>query len=819
MEAERGWEPRARIVIIGGGVAGASIAYHLAVAGERDVLLLDRAELTSGSTFHSAGMVGQLRSDPTLTRLNMYSVELYRSLERSENPVSWVETGSIRLASSAERMTELLRQLAWARGHALPMERISAARAQELFPPMSTANVVGGVYLPTDGYLDPSQLCYSLAAGARARGVRIRQHTAVTGVVVNAGRVCGVRTDRGDIECEILVNAGGMLAAEIGRMAGVRIPLVPMSHQYLVTDAIDGLPPGLPSLRDPDLLVYYRPEGNGLLMGGYERTARPFTADATHLDRVPPDFNGKLLAEDWDRSAEIADNAHLRVPAMADAGVRRMINGPEAFTPDNEFCLGETDVDGLFVAAGFCAHGIAAAGGVGRLMADWVLTGRSPMNVWPMDISRFGTQFRSPSYTLARTVENYQTYYDIPYPGRERWSGRPLKVSPVYAWHTGHGAVFGEKGGWERVNYYDTNSAAAPGVTGPPGWAGRLFAPAVAAEHLACRRTAALFDESSFAKLTVEGPDAVRFLQWVCDNDVDRMVGAVIYTQALNAAGGIECDITVTRTGSDAFRVVTGTAFGSHDASWLRRQVRAGGFDVRIDDISGRDACFALWGPLAREILQPLTGADLGDAAFPFMTAQQISIGPVPVLAQRVTFVGELGFELYTPTEYGAALWNSLWSAGADRGLVAAGYRAIESLRLEKGYRVWSSDLTPETDPLSAGLGFCVAWDKPGGFLGREALIAIRDAGPAQKLCCFVLDDPTAVVLGGEPVRVGDEIVGRVTSGGFGFTVQASIGYGYLPVARAAIGTAVGVDLFGRWVTGVVCRTPIHDPAGRSFRR
>ncbi len=809
---------RARIVVIGGGVAGASIAYHLAQAGEPDVLVLERAELTSGSTFHSAGMVGQLRSDPTLTRMNMHSVELYRELERGDHPPSWVETGSIRLASSPERLQELTRQHAWAQVHGLPMELISAREAQRLFPPMTTENVLGAIFLPTDGYLDPSQLCYSLAAAARAAGVRIAQHTRVLGIEVRGDRVQGVRTDRGDVECEIVVNAGGIFAAEIGRLAGVRIPLLPMSHQYLVTEAIADIPAGMPSLRDPDLLVYFRPEGRGLLMGGYERTALPFTADATHLDRVPGDFNGKLLPQDWDRFEEIAINSQLRVPAMESAGVRRIINGPEAFTPDNEFCLGETEVDGLFVAAGFCAHGIAGAGGVGKLMAEWVLTGRAPMNVWHMDISRFGPQYESPSYTLARTVENYQTYYDVAYPGRERRSGRPLKVSPVYRWHADHGAVFGEKSGWERVNLYDANTAAGEGFSGPGGWAGQLFAPAVAAEHVACRGSAALFDESSFAKLSVTGPGAARFLQWVCDNDVARAVGAVTYTQALNAAGGIECDVTVTRTGDDSFQVITGTAYGSHDVAWLRRQARAGRHQVTINDISGQYCCFALWGPQSRRILEQLTAADLSNEAFPFMTAQRITVGDVPVRALRVTFVGELGWELYAPTEYGSGLWEALWRAGSAFGLVAGGYRAIESLRLEKGYRVWSSDITPETNPLEAGLGFCVAWDKPGGFLGRDALLAAREAGLNRKLCCLTLNDPAVVVLGGEPIRVGDRIVGRVTSGGFGYSVNASIAYGYLPVEVSIVGTQVAVNVFGEWAAGTVRRSPLHDRAGISVK-
>ncbi|MTD16242.1 FAD-dependent oxidoreductase [Nakamurella sp. YIM 132087] len=808
---------RARIVVIGGGVGGASIAYHLAQRGERDVLLLERSELTSGSTFHSAGMVGQLRSDPTLTRMNMYSVELYRELQAGENPPGWTETGSIRLASSPLRLEELRRQLDWAQVVGLPMELITAGRAQELFPLMDTDGVLGGVYLPTDGHVDPSQLCYALAAGARAGGVRVEQRTRVTGIDVRDGRVHGVRTDRGDVACEIVVDAGGMFAAEIGRLAGVRIPLLPMAHQYLVTDVVP-VPGGielrsLPSLRDPDLLVYFRPEGQGLLMGGYERTPEAFSAGRDRLDAVPADFNGKLLAEDWERFAEIADNARIRVPVMDRVGVRRVINGPEAFTPDNEFCLGETDVDGFFVSAGFCAHGIAGAGGVGRLMADWVLDGRPSADVRHMDVARFGRQFASPSYTYDRIVENYSTYYDVRLPGHERTAGRPLRTSPAYPWHREHGAVFGEKDGWERVLFYSTPVSDGADLPVPRGWAGANFSPAATAEHLACRGSAAVFDESSFAKLRITGAEAAVFLDLVCDNRIDREVGAVVYTQLLNEHGGIEADVTVSRRGPEEFQLVTGTAFGAHDGAWLRRQARRTGSAVRIDDVTSALGCYALWGPRAREVLQPLTSTDLSDAAFPYLTGQELTIGAVPVWAQRVTYVGELGWEIYAPAEYGAGLWAQL---AALPGVTPAGYRAIESLRLEKAYRAWGSDLTSRTTPLEAGLGFCVAWDKP-DFLGKAALLRQREEGPAQLLRTLVVEDPTAVVLGGEPVRVDGTVVGRVTSGGYGWTVRSSIAFAYLPSAIRP-GAQAEISMFGTWYPAEVRAGALHDPRNTAVR-
>jgi glycine cleavage system aminomethyltransferase T/glycine/D-amino acid oxidase-like deaminating enzyme len=800
----------ARIVVIGGGVGGASVAYHLAELGERDVVVLDRDELTSGSTFHSAGLVGQLRADPTLTRMNMYSVDLYRRLQATDQPVGWTESGGIKLASSQERLLEIRRQISWAKTFDLPLHEISVSEAAERFPLLDTEGVVGAAYLESDGYLDPSQLCYSLAAGARAGGVQIFTHTRVTGLDVDHGRVMGVTTDRGHIECEVVVNCGGMFAAEIGRLAGVRVPLVPMSHQYLVTEAF--LPRrenSLPTLRDPDLLVYFRQEVDGLVMGGYERNPAPFAASATEYDAVPAEFNGQLLKEDWSRLEEIAANSQRRVPIMGDVGVRRVINGPEAFTPDNEFCLGETDVAGLFVAAGFCAHGIAGAGGIGQVMAEWIVAGEPTFDIWHMDINRFGRQWRSPGFTLARTVESYQRYYDIPYPGLQREAGRPLRTSPAYEWHRSHGAEFGEKAGWERVDLYQSNEAAGDESLRPDSWAGKFWSPATGAEHHATRTTAGLFDETSFSKIEVSGPDAATLLEWVCDNRVVREVGAVTYTQALNSRGGIECDFTVTRTAEDIFLIVTGTAYGTHDLAWLRKQARRRDSKVRLADVTGLYSCFALWGPRAGGILGSLTSTDLSREAFGFMASRELTVGDVPVRALQVTFVGEHGWELYAPSEYGARLWSELWSAGAGDGLVAGGYRAIESMRLEKGYRVWGSDLTAETTPYEAGLGFCVKLDKDGGFCGREALVAAKEYGLTRKLSAILLDDSRRVVLGSEPVLVGDRVSGRVTSGGYGYSLGRSIAYAYLEIEDAVPGTVVAIDLFGDLVAGEVAREPL----------
>jgi 4-methylaminobutanoate oxidase (formaldehyde-forming) len=782
-----------------------SIAYHLAQLGERDVVLVDRAELTSGSTFHSAGLVGQLRGSVSLTRMMMDSVALYRRLGEA---CGWIECGGLRLACTPEREEELHRQIGWSRTFGLPLELLSAGEAAALFPLMSTDGVRAASYLPTDGYLDPSQLTYALAEGAREGGCRIFTHTRVTAIDVAAGRVRGVQTEWGPIEAEVVVNAGGMFAAEIGRLAGVRVPVVPFAHEYLVTQPFRERDDGhLPTLRDPDLLVYYREEGGGLVMGGYERHSAPWGLRPDGLDAIAADFNGILLEEDWERFEEIAVNSRTRVPAMEDVKVTRLINGPEAFTPDNEFLLGESEVGGFFVAAGFCAHGLAGAGGLGKAMAEWIVAGEPAMDLWEMDIRRFGAHYRSPSYTLKRTREVYETYYDIKYPGHERQAGRPLRVSSAYGWHRDHGAAFGEKSGWERVNWYEANAPAGDEALRPRGWAGRLWSPAIGAEHAACRERAALFDESSFAKIEVAGPGAARYLEWLCDNRVARGVGQITYTQMLNSRGGIECDFTVTRVEDELFSIVTGTAFGNHDLSWIRRHAPGDG-SVRVSDATARWACFGLWGPRARDVLAPLTPDPLD---FGYMTMRELTVGDVPVRALRVTFTGELGWELYCPTEYGAGLWRALWAAGEPHGLAAGGYRAIDTLRLEKGYRVWAGDITPDETPHEAGLGFCVRDDK--AFMGRDAL----GRTPAKRLRCLVLDDPRSVALGNEPVRVGGEIAGRVTTGGFGYTVGRSIAYAYLPPAHD-VGTAVEVDIFGRWIAGTVAAEPLFDPRGERLR-
>ena len=799
---------RARVVVIGGGIGGCSILYWLARLGWSDVALVERAELTSGSTFHSAGLVGQLRNSLSLTQMMMNSVDLYRTLgEEVELETGWREVGSLRLASSKEHMEELERQAAWAETFGLPLHLISGDEAQSMFPPMSTDGVLGAALLPSDGYVDPSQLTLALARGARQRGATILTNTRVTGVRVVDNRVRAVETDQGSIECEYVVNAGGIYAHEIGLLSGVHVPLVAMAHQYAITKPT-GLSRDMPTLRDPARLVYFRAESGGLVVGGYERNPSVWG-----LGGIASDFNSRLLEPDWDRFAPLFEAAISRVPELADAEIVTLINGPEAFTPDGEFILGESAVAGFWVAAGFCAHGIAGSGGMGKLMAEWIIDGQPSLDAWALDSRRFGPQYRSRDYTLIRTEEIYATYYDVKYPGHERQAGRPLKVSPVNTRHRDLGAAFGEKSGWERVNWYESNAGAGDESTRPDGWAGMLWSPAIGAEHRACRENAALFDESSFSKLDVTGPGAAQFLERLCANGVARRVGAVTYTQLLNPRGGVECDLTVTRLAEDRFRLVTGTAFGNHDGAWIRQHLDDD--SVVVDDVTSKYACFALWGPRAREILQPLTESDLSHEAFGYMSAREINVGAVPCLAVRVTFVGELGWELYCPSEYAVGLWDSLMAAGAPHGLVPGGYRAIESLRLEKGYRVWGSDVTTTDSPLEAGLGFAVKMNK-GEFIGRDALE--RAGEPARRLACLVLDEPRSVVLGSEPVRFEGRALGRVTSGGYGYSVRSSIAYAYLPAALVVPGTRVSVGVFGRDVGAEVRAEPLFDPGNEKVR-
>lgn len=803
---------QARVVLIGGGVGGASVAYHLTQMGWKDVVVLERNELTSGSTFHSAGLVGQLRTTANLTKMIRYSTDLYRKLkdETGVDP-GWREVGSLRLASSPQRLEELRRLVAVSRSFGLPLELISPADAQKLFPLMTLDDVQGAVYLPTDGFIDPSGLTMALAAGAKSRGAKFCTFTRVQAIEQKEGRVSAVVTDQGTIQTEIVVNCGGQWANEIARMVGLNLPIIPMAHLYLITKPIAGVTPNIPTMRDPDLLVYYREEVGGLIMGGYEREPAP-----TFLDGIPADFNNKLLPPDWERFTPLMENAIKRVPALENAEIHMLLNGPEGFTPDGEYLLGPTAVKGFWVAAAFCAHGLAGAGGIGKAMAEWIVDGHPEWDLWRLDVRRFGANYASQNYTLARTFETYGKYYDIHYPNEERESARPLRLSPAYARLKELGAVFGEKTGWERPNWFARYEMDAAHGYQPRGWASHHWSPAIGVEHLGTRNHAGLFDETSFSKIEVRGPDALKCLQYLCANDLDKPVGSVIYTQMLNPRGGIECDFTVTRLAAERFLIITGTAFGQHDISWIKLNLPAEA-NLIIEDVTSAYACFGLWGPRARAIAQKVTKSDLSNAAFPYLTAQNITIGDVPLRALRVTYVGELGWEFYAPMEYGQRLWDMLWEAGQPEGLVAAGYRAIESLRLEKGYRYWSGEIGPDYTPYEAGLGFAVKLNK-GNFIGREALLQQKEQGLRRKLCCLTLADASISAIGNEPIRAGEQVVGWASSGGYGYSVRQSMVYAYLPLAHAALGTILTVEILGERITATVVREPLWDPAGERVK-
>jgi 4-methylaminobutanoate oxidase (formaldehyde-forming) len=637
--------------------------------------------------------------------------------------------------------------------------------------------------------------------------------TRVVGIGTDEGRVTGVVTDRAAIDAEFVVIAGGIWAQELGRMAGVEIPVVPMEHQYLITRPIEGVRPDFPTLRDPDHLVYVREEVGGLVVGGYERNPDPWNVETP----IPQDFNHRLLPENWPRFEAIAEGAFGLIPDLQATEINRFINGPEAFTPDDDFILGETEVAGLFVAAGFCAHGVTGSAGIGRWTAEWIVEGEPSMDLSKMDVRRFGRHYRSRRYALAKAYEIYSTHYDVRYPGEENRAGRPLRTSPTYQRLQALGAVFGEKAGWERANWFASNEDDRFEDVRPRGWAGEHWSTAIPAEHLATRERAGLFDESSFAKIEVSGTGALGFLQRVCSNDVDRTPGTVVYTQMLNRRGGIEADVTVTRLAVDRFRIVTGTASGSHDLAWLGKSLRDE-VAVQIHDLTSSLVCMGIWGPRARAILASSSGDDLSNDGFPFMTAREITVGDVPCLALRVTYVGELGWELYAGTEFGLKLWDTLVEAGSPHGLVPAGYRAIDSLRLEKGYRAWGSDITGDDTPLEAGLGFAVAFDKDVVFTGRAALESTRSGRPTRLLCCLTLADPRSMTLGNEPVYAGDRVVSRVTSGGVGYTLGASLAYAYLPHEQAEFGTELSVEVFGERVAATVVSAPLFDPNGERIR-
>ena len=778
---------RARVIVVGGGIVGSSIAYHLAKRGCRDVLLLEQGSLTGGSTWHAAGLVGQLRSSRNVTRMLQESVRLYKALEaETGQPTGWKESGGLRVASTPARMLENRRAATMARSFGLEMHLLTPQEALKYFPLMTLDGVVGASILPSDGQADPAMLAQALAKGARQGGVTIREKTRVTGVTIKNRRVTGVVTTAGDIECETVVNAAGMWARAFGNLAGVSVPLIPIQHQYLVTGPVPGAPKGYATMRDPDNLVYYKEEGDGLVMGGYESGPIPWKTEGP-----PADFESTLLETNLDQFEPLMQGALRRTPIIESVGVAKFINGPEAFTTDGYFIMGPApELDNYFVCAGFNAHGIAAGGGAGKVLAEWILDGRPGLDLWAVDIRRFGPYHRDELYLTRRTCELYGKHYGMSWPNEEHESARQIRTSPLYATLQARNCVFGQKFGWERPNWFAPPGTPAKDENsfGKPNWFD-----AVAAEHRAIREGVALIDMTSFSKFEVKGAGAFDLLQRLAANDINKPAGALVYTQLCNERGGIECDLTIGQMAENHYYVVTGTAFATHDGDWIRRHAPTDG-SVTITDITDTRAVINVCGPKSRDLLTTLTTADLSLAAFPFGTCREIEVAGVALRALRVTYVGELGWELHTPVAGALKLYEVLRKAGEPLGVVDAGYRAIESCRLEKGYRYWSGDLTPDYTPYEAGLGFCVRLDK-GEFIGRAALEKQKQEGVKQKLCTFTL--PGYVPLfGGETILRDGKVLGVLTAGGYGHTLQTSIAFGYLPVAETTQ-TAFTIEAFG----------------------
>ncbi|MEZ5924713.1 MAG: FAD-dependent oxidoreductase [Hyphomicrobiaceae bacterium] len=807
---------QAQVVVIGGGIIGCSTAYHLARDHKADVLLVERGKLTNGSSWHAAGLVGQLRSSATVTRLLKYSVELYAKLEAETGlATGWKQNGGLRLACNTERWIEVKRQATTAHSFGLDMHLLTPEEAQKLWPIMTIDDLVGAAFLPTDGQANPADITQSLAKGARMHGARIAEGVRVTGFDIRDGRVAGVRTSVGDIACERVVLCSGLWSREIGRLAGINVPLQPMQHQYIVTERIDGVPANLPTLRDPDRLTYYKEEVGGLVMGGYEPNPKPWA-----LDGVPDPFEFQLLDEDWDHFEPTMRLALGRVPLLSTAGIKQMINGPESFTPDGMFMLGEApEVQGFFIGTGFNAFGIASAGGAGWALASWVMSGEQPMDLWVADIRRFSGLHGDDGFVRERTTEAYGKHYTIVWPQEEYTSARPRIVSPLYERLRAERAVFGSKLGWERPNWFARREDETRDLysMGRQNWFD-----AVGEEHRAVREAAGLFDQSSFAKFEFRGADSERALSFIAANDVTRPPGRVTYTQMLNSRGGIECDLTLARLADDHFYIVTGTGFRTHDFAWIAAHIGAN-LDARLLDVTEDWGTLSLMGPRARDILAKATEADVSNAAFPFGHVRIIGIAGASVRAIRITYVGELGYELHAPIGAIGDIYDALMIAGRPLGLRPTGYRALETLRLEKGYRAWGSDITPNDNPFEAGLGWAVKLKQGTDFLGRGAIEKAVNSQLPKRLMCFTVADPSVVLTGRETILRNGQPVGYLTSGGWGYTVGKSIGYGYVRHAEGVTDDFLRAGKYSLEVASEIVPAEIHfapllDPEMRRIK-
>jgi 4-methylaminobutanoate oxidase (formaldehyde-forming) len=776
---------RARAVVIGGGVIGCSTAYHLAKLGWTDVVLLEQGTLSCGTTWHAAGLVGLLRASESGTRLVQYSTELYARIEaETGQSAGYRQCGGLIVARTEDRMVQLRRTAATAAAFDLECEMLTPEQALEKWPVMAIDDLLGAIWLPQDGRANPTDLTRALASGARRGGVRIHEHVRVLGVdTAGSGRgrrVTAVRTDAGDIETEVVVNCAGQWAKALGDQVGITVPLHSAEHFYVVTDQLDGVHPDLPILRDPDGYIYVKEEVGGLVVGGFEPVAKPWVAPS----QIPYPFEFQLLEEDWDHFSVLMDNALLRIPALEHTGIRKFYNGPESFTPDNQFLLGAAPgLAGYFVGAGFNSVGIASAGGAGRALAEWIVGGEPSMDLTGVDVRRFAPYAADETWLRSRVAEILGLHYAIPWPNREPETARGVRLSPLHERTSAAGATFGTRNGWERPLYF---GPALDYRWGKPDWLGHSCA-----EQLACRTAVAVFDQTSFSKYGISGPDALGTLQWVCANDVDVPVGHAVYTPWLNERGAYESDVTVTRTAVDEFLVVSSAATTVRDLAWLDEHV-AEGAEVHVDDCSDQFAVIGLMGPRSRELLGRLTSADLGEQGFPFGTSRTLDVAGLRVRATRMTYVGELGWELLVPNDRTVEVYDALHSRGDDLGLADAGYSAIESLRLEKGFRAFGRELTPDYTPIDAGLVFATALSGAKDFLGRAALeerrARLREAGPRRRLVSFVVGDPEAMLWGGELVLRHGEPVGQVTSAAYGATLGASVGLAYLRRDEALTG-------------------------------
>jgi 4-methylaminobutanoate oxidase (formaldehyde-forming) len=827
--------PAARVVIIGGGIMGCSVAYHLAQLGVKDVVLLEQGRLTSGTTWHAAGLVGQLRNHESMTRLIRYSTDLYARLETETGlGTGWKQCGSLAVARTADRLVQLKRTAAVAKAYGVTCDVITPAEAGTLYPIMETADLTGAVWLPGDGKANPADLTLALAKGARNRGVKILEGVRVTGAThFRTERRRGVKSLRwqakdgstGELAAETVVLCGGQWSRALGRMLGVTVPLFSCEHYYIVTDRIDGVHRDLPVMRDPDGYIYFKEEVGGLLMGGFEPQATPWLQSAAHRGGIPENFEFQLLPDNWDAFEILMNHAIERVPALAEAKVKQFYNGPESFTADNNFIVGPAPgLDNLYVGCGFNSMGIASGGGAGKALADWIVGGEPTLDLWPVDVRRFARFIGNENWLPDRIAEVLGMHYKMPWPNRELESARPFRRSPLYAQLQARHACFGSKMGWERANFF-APSAAETKID--YGWGHQNWHPWVAAEHRACREAAALFDMSSFAKLMVQGPDAWRALQWLVANEVPTQAGATVYTGMLNERGGYESDFTITCTGDDEYLIVTSSGSAVRDRDVIERALRASDRRCTVTDVTPMHAMLAVMGPRSRELLQRVSTARFDSAAFPFGTSQEIDLGYATVRATRLTYVGELGWELYVPVEFAVGVYEQLIEAGRDLGLVNAGYYAIDSLRLEKGYRAWGRELTPDINPFEAGLAFAVKLDKPGGFRGREALAKLQAAGGAaavtRRIVSLVVDAAHTNLWGGELILRDGAPVGFVTSAAFGHTVGKPVALGIVsrgdgPADKAWIEAGgYEIDLAGeRFAAKVALRAPYDPDATRA---